>query len=98
MIESIQQEDINLSAALYFDDDQEDINVEDPMAIVAHLEKDTMYWDEVMRQPDAPKLLEAAMKEMTTHSELQHWVVVHIADVPKGKRVLHAVWSINRKQ
>jgi hypothetical protein len=55
MMESLEQEDINLSAALYWNDDQTFIDLEDPLTIMAHQDKDTMYWDETMRQKDAPQ-------------------------------------------
>jgi hypothetical protein len=55
MIESLEQEDINLSAALYWNNDQTFIDVEDPLTITPHQDKDTMYWDEAMAQKDAPQ-------------------------------------------
>jgi hypothetical protein len=84
MIESIQQEELNLTAALYFSDDQLDIDIKDPISIMSHIEKDTMYWDEAMRQPDADKFLEAAIQEVNTHSNFKHWKVIPISKVPKN--------------
>jgi hypothetical protein len=66
MIASIQQKVNNLTAAPYFDNDQLDIDIEDPITIMSHIEEDTMYWDEAMRQPNANKVLEAAIQEVNT--------------------------------
>jgi hypothetical protein len=84
MIESIQQEDINLTAALYFDDEQLDIDIEDPISIMSHIEKDMMYWDEAMQQPDANKFLEAAIQEVNTNSKFKHWKIIPISKVPEN--------------
>jgi hypothetical protein len=82
VIESIAQEDINLLAALYMDDDQTFIDIQDPLSIMAQIEKDTMYWDEAMRQEDASQFLDAAIKEVETHSKMKHWVFIPINEVP----------------
>jgi hypothetical protein len=62
------------------------------------VEKDTMYWDEAMRQPDAPKFYEAAMKEIESHNKNKNWKIIPIAKVPKGTKVLDYVWSMKRKR
>jgi hypothetical protein len=69
------------------------IDIQDPLSIMAQIKKDTMYWDEAMRQEDAPQFLDAAIKEVETHSKMKHWVVIPIAEVPLHTRILDAVWS-----
>jgi hypothetical protein len=68
------------------------------MAIMAQIEKDTMYWDEAMLEEDAPKVLEAAIKVVDTHSKMKHWIVIAISEVPLHTHILDAVWSMKRKR
>jgi hypothetical protein len=65
---------------------------------MAQLDKDTMYWHEAMKQQDADKFWEAAVKEITTHHKNKHWIVVLIESVPFGTRILDYVWSMKRKR
>jgi Reverse transcriptase (RNA-dependent DNA polymerase) len=98
MIESISQEELNFTAEIYYDDDQTFIDQQDPISIMAQLDKDTMYWDEAMKQHDAPQFLEAAIKEVKTHTEMKHWIVIPQSQVPPNTRILDAVWSMKRKR
>jgi hypothetical protein len=52
---------------MYMNGDQTFIDEQDPLTIMAQLDKDTMYWHEAMKQHDADKFWEAAVKEITTH-------------------------------
>jgi hypothetical protein len=60
-------------AEMYRDDDQSFIDEMDPLAIMAQLDKDTMYWHEAMKQHDAAQFWEAVVKEITTHHKNKHW-------------------------
>jgi hypothetical protein len=75
MTESTQQEDLdmNLCAAMYMKENLTDIDVQDPLSIMASVEKDTMYWHEAMKQHDAPQFWDAAMDEITTHHTNKDW-------------------------
>jgi hypothetical protein len=68
------------------------------MTIMARVEKDTMYWDEAMKQPDAPKFFDAAVKEVESHNKNKNWKIISIEEVPKGTKVLDYVWSMKRKR
>jgi Reverse transcriptase (RNA-dependent DNA polymerase) len=57
-----------------------------------------MYWDEAMRQPDAPKFFKAAMKEIKSHNRYKNWKIILIEKAPKVTMVLDYVWSMKRKQ
>ena len=68
------------------------------LALKASTDPDTMYHHEAMRQPDAPKFIEAMNKELTDQTDNGNFEVVHIDDVPKGTKVLPAVWQMKRKR
>jgi hypothetical protein len=96
MMESIQQEDLdlNLCAAMYLSGDLMCIDVQDPLSLIASTEKDTMYWHEAMKQHHAPQFCDAAMDEITLHHTNKHWEVIPIKDVPLDTDVLDYVWSM----
>jgi hypothetical protein len=87
----MQQEDLNLSATLYQDEYQTFIYREDPLTVMTSIENDTMYWDEAMRQPDALKFYDAAIKEIESHNKNTNWKIVPIKEVSKGMQVLDYV-------
>jgi hypothetical protein len=65
---------------------------------MAHQGKDTMYWNEAMRQKDAPQFLDAVAKEVETHTKQRHWKNIPIEEVPPNTKILDAVWSMKRKR
>jgi Reverse transcriptase (RNA-dependent DNA polymerase) len=102
-LESIQQEDLELQAipismeALHY---VGDIEIEDPnpLLMIAKADKDTMYWDQAMKQPDSAKFIEAAKDEINTHEENEHWEVIPIEEVPENSPILDSVWSMKRNR
>jgi hypothetical protein len=52
------------------------------MSVIARADKDTMYWDEAMKQPDADKLLNVAFNEIKTHEDNKDWEIVPFEDLP----------------
>ena len=72
--------------------------MKDPVSFVATSNKDTMYWHQAMKQSDANEFRQAAIKEFNDHYERKHWVLIERSQVPKGKNVLPAVWSMKRKR
>ena len=57
-----------------------------------------MYWHEAMKQPDAEDFKKAAIKEFVDHCMNKHWVIIKKSQVPKGKNILPAVWTMRRKR
>ena len=57
-----------------------------------------MHWHQAMKQKDTNKFIQSAIKEFNDHCEKKHWVVIERSQVPKGKNVLPAVWSMERKR
>jgi hypothetical protein len=85
-LESVQQEDLVLSCipccmeALNYSSEEEEIT-KFLISLMAQADNDTMYWDQAMKEPDAQRLLEAALIEIQTHEDNKHWGVVPIEDL-----------------
>ena len=81
---------------------QEDYKIQDkmkdPISFAASSDPDTLYWHQAMKQPDAEEFRKAAIKEFNDHCEKKHWVIIDRSEVPPGKNVLPAVWSMKRKR
>jgi hypothetical protein len=101
-LESLQQETVALPVALQaavYDSEYKTITDDiDPISLLAKTDKDTMYFDQAMKQHDAPQFIQAAIDEVATHQDNGHWEVVPISDVPENITVLDAVWSMRRKR
>jgi hypothetical protein len=67
-------------------------------AFSASSDPDVMYLHQAMSAPDRDEFLKAMDKEVQSHTVNQNWEIVDIADVPKGHRVLPAVWAMRRKR
>jgi hypothetical protein len=70
----------------------------DPVAFLVKTNRDTMYFDQAMREPDADEFIKAAVKEINDHIENKHWELVPRSEVPKEQRILPAVWAMKRKR
>ncbi|KAL7580903.1 hypothetical protein ACA910_001170 [Epithemia clementina (nom. ined.)] len=69
----------------------------DPLAFATSSDPDVMYLHEALRAPDRRQFLEAMDVEIQSHVKGKHWIVVPRTEVPKGIRILDAVWSMRRK-
>ena len=74
-------------------------HLDDPVqAMKATSDPDTMYYHEAMKEPDADQFRAAMRKEVQDHTERKHWEPILRSNVPKGTRILPAVWSMKRKR
>ena len=80
---------------------QEDYSIQNqmsnPISYAASTNKDTMYWHEAMKQPDAEEFKKAAITEFDDHCMNRHWVIIEKSQVQKGKNILLALWAMGRK-
>ena len=60
--------------------------------------KDTMYYHEAVKQPDARNFIQAIITEMNQHIANKHWSLINECDVPQGTKIIPAVWSMKRKR
>ena len=72
--------------------------LKNPVMFMAAGNKDTMYFDQAMREPDANKFIKATIKEVNDHIEHKHWELILHEHIPKGVTILPLVWSMKRKR
>ena len=70
----------------------------DPLVYAASSDPDILYLHEAMKAPDRAQFLKAMEREIKGHEEGNHWVLVPKHQVPKGTKVLDAVWSMRHKR
>jgi hypothetical protein len=101
MKESLEQRDIAFQAyyeAMHEDDYLLQDEMQNPVAFLAHANKDTMYFHQAMKAPDRDEFIKAVVKEVNDHIENKHWELVPRESVPRGVDVLPSVWSMKRKR
>ena len=97
--ESIEQQDIAFEAQFILNlQDELEIDTIHPIAYAASNDPDTLHLQQALREPDAEEFRKAMTKEIEDHERRGHWVLVLRSDIPKGTRVLAAVWSMRRKR
>jgi hypothetical protein len=57
-----------------------------------------MYWHQAMQEPDKAEFIKAAVSEVNSHVDNQHFTLMRRDVLPKDTRVLAAVWSMKRKR
>jgi hypothetical protein len=76
-LEGKEQEAINLTASARIAeyDSQYKTFIEDihPVTVLAPTDGDTMYWDQAIKQHNAKEFIQAALDEISTHQDNQHW-------------------------
>ena len=70
----------------------------EPILFAASSDPDIMYFHEAMHTPDRKQFLTAMEKEIKGHEEGKDWTLVTKEQVPKGTKVLNAVWSMRHKR
>ena len=68
------------------------------IAYKAMTNPDILYLDEALNAPDHEEFVKAMLKEVRDHERRGHWEPVPISSLPKGAKVLPAVWSMACKR
>ena len=55
---------------------------------------DAMPLNVAMQQPDQDKFIDAMARELSQHTELKHWKIIHKSQVPKTAKPLPMVWTL----
>ena len=69
-----------------------------PVAFLAEMCGDVMYFAQAIRQPDRKKIVEAIVKEVNGHVENQNWNLIKRSKVPVGEPIQQSVWAMCRKR
>ena len=68
-----------------------------PIAFLSETQEDTMYFNQAMKVPDHKEFIKACVKEVINHIDQKHWELIPQSKVPKGVKVLPAIWSMKCK-
>jgi hypothetical protein len=104
IMESIQQQmdgivSLFVEWEVYHDDSYAiQTEMENPMVFAASANPDVMYLDQAMKEPDRDKFEEAMLKEVQSHTDNNHWKIVPKRSIPRGTKILPAVWAMRRKR
>ena len=83
------------SSLFPIDDDMD----EDPiLAYAASADPDTLYYHEVMREPDADQFREACVKEFSDQWDNRNFLLKRGSEIPEDARILPGVWAMKRKR
>lgn len=81
---------------------QEDYKLQElmanPISFLSKTDKDTMHYHQAMKEPDKKDFQIAMVKEFNDHIERGHYEIMLKSDVPKGHKILDAIWSMKRKR
>ena len=94
LVDQDEQENIPTSKQQY----ELQAQLAEPLVYAASSDPDILYLHEAMKAPDRAQFLKAMEREIKGHEEGNHWVLVPKQQVPKGTRVLDAVWSMRSKR
>ena len=72
--------------------------ISNPMAFLAEMQGDMMYFHQDMVQEDSGDFVEAVVKEVNGHVENAHWKLVPIDSVHEDTDILPSVWYLRRKR
>jgi hypothetical protein len=89
--------------ALHEEELEHQREMDDPIAYLAATtgkkgDKDTMYYHQAMAAPDRLEFIKAMRKEFADHTNRDHWELILKSKVPKGVRILDAIWAMKRKR
>ena len=66
-------------------------NMKDPVVYLESSEPDTMYFDQDMRKPERKEFINATIREVSSHCELNHLKLLPRKEAPKGQPILDLV-------
>jgi hypothetical protein len=70
----------------------------DPIAFLAKLDPDILYYHQAMKAKDAKEFCQAMQGEVNSHRENNHWEIIRRNKVPEGVKVLDSVWAMRHKR
>jgi hypothetical protein len=70
----------------------------DPISFSATSDPDTMYWHQAMQHLDKKEFIKAAEKEVKSHVENEHFVLMKRSSLPEGTKVLASARSMKQKR
>jgi hypothetical protein len=65
-----------------------------PIAFHAKMMGDIMYFQQALQQPDGEHFIKAVIKEVNSHVDSDHWVLVKQDTVPDDVQIVPSVWPM----
>ena len=69
-----------------------------PVAFLAEMCGDIMYFAQAIKQPDRKQFVDAIVKEVNGHVENRNWELIKRSKVPVGEPIQQSVWAMRRKR
>jgi hypothetical protein len=89
---------VSLDASIIDDTSNDFTNGIDPVALMMRTSQDTLYFHEILREPDKMEFVKAMREEICNHNKNKNWVPVKQKDIPQGHKVIPSVWAMRRKR
>jgi hypothetical protein len=70
----------------------------DPIALMMTTCQDTMYFHEILREPDKMEFVKAMHEVINIHNANKNWEAICRKDIPEGHKVIPSVWAMRRKR
>ena len=67
-----------------------------PVAFLAEMCGDDMYFAQAIKQPDRKQFVEDIIKEVNGHVENQNWNLIKRSKVPVSETIQQSVWAMRR--
>jgi hypothetical protein len=72
--------------------------MQNPIAFHAEMMGDILYLQQVLRQHDAKKSVQAVIKEVNEHMDCKNWTLKKRSEVPEDVQIVHSVWSMQHRR
>eukprot|EP00957_Ditylum_brightwellii_P136927 10442513-Ditylum_brightwellii.AAC.1 len=72
------------------------MEMDDPIAFATKHDSNNMYFHQAVKQPNAPHFVDAIVKEIKGLIKRGHWELIPEEEVPKGTKILDAVWAMKQ--
>jgi hypothetical protein len=70
----------------------------DPVALMMTTSQDTLFFHEIVREPDKMGFVKSMKEEINNHNANRNWIPVRRSTIPAGNKVISSVWAMRRKR
>jgi Reverse transcriptase (RNA-dependent DNA polymerase) len=70
----------------------------DPVSLMMTSSQDTLYFHEILQEPDKMQFVSAMKEEINNHNVNKNWEPIRRLNIPKGNKFIPSVWAMRRKR
>ena len=70
----------------------------DPLAYLAKMDEDTVYFHQDIRQPEKEEFVRSIVIEVNVNRNKKHWELIPNEYTPEGETILESVWTTKQKR